>query len=59
MPQALQISQGGVPVRVLAESLDAATRRQLESVSRLPVVGPFVAAMPDAHTSASAPRSAP
>lgn len=49
MPIAEEIHQGRVPVRVYAERIDDNVRQQLIGVSRLPITGPFVAAMPDVH----------
>lgn len=49
MPIHQELKEGGVPVRVYADRIDDNVRRQLIGVSRLPVVGPFVAAMPDVH----------
>src|SRR5436189_1068213 len=49
MPVAEEITQGRVPVKVWARSLEAAARRQLENVAQLPIVHGHVAAMPDVH----------
>jgi tRNA-splicing ligase RtcB len=49
MPVASEIREGRVPVRVYARDIDANVREQLANVSKLPIVGPFVAAMPDVH----------
>lgn len=49
MPTAWEIHEGRVPVRVYADEIDDNVRQQLTGVSRLPFVGPFVAAMPDVH----------
>jgi len=46
-----EIDTGGVPIKawVKGVSFDDGARKQLEAVSRLPIVGPWVAAMPDVH----------
>jgi len=49
MPIAEELTQGRVPVKVWARSLEAAARRQLENVARLPIIHGHVAAMPDVH----------
>jgi tRNA-splicing ligase RtcB len=49
MPIAEEITQGRVPVKVWARSLEAAARRQLENVAALPIIHGHVAAMPDVH----------
>jgi tRNA-splicing ligase RtcB len=49
MPVRQVIEEGVVPVRVYTDELDAAARRQLVNLSRLPVVHHHVAAMPDVH----------
>ena len=49
MPIALELNNGRVPVKVWTRDLDAQTLRQLENVSRLPIVHGHIAAMPDAH----------
>ncbi|MEO5677202.1 MAG: RtcB family protein [Usitatibacter sp.] len=49
MPIAEEIDAGGVPVKVWTRDLEASARRQLENVSRLPIVHGHVAAMPDVH----------
>ena len=49
MPIAEELTQGLVPVKVWARSLETAARRQLENVARLPIVHGHVAAMPDVH----------
>ncbi len=49
MPIAQEIDAGGVPVKVWTRDLEASARRQLENVSRLPIVHGHVAAMPDVH----------
>ena len=49
MPVALQLDGGLVPVKVWTPDLEAEARRQLENVSRLPIVHGHVAAMPDVH----------
>ena len=49
MPIAQEIHAGGVPVKVWTADLEPGARRQLENVSRLPIVHGHVAAMPDVH----------
>jgi tRNA-splicing ligase RtcB (3'-phosphate/5'-hydroxy nucleic acid ligase) len=49
MPIAQQIDAGGVPVKVWTPELEPQARRQLENVSRLPIVHGHIAAMPDVH----------
>ena len=49
MPIAQEINAGGVPVKVWTPELEPQARRQLENVSRLPIVHGHVAAMPDVH----------
>ena len=49
MPIAQEISSGGVPVKVWTPQLEPKARRQLENVSRLPIIHGHVAAMPDVH----------
>ena len=50
MPVALELSGGRVPVKVWTPDLEPEARRQLENVSRLPIVHGHIAAMPDVHT---------
>ena len=49
MPIAQELSSGGVPVKVWTPDLEPEARRQLENVSRLPIVYGHIAAMPDVH----------
>ena len=49
MPVRQTITTGAVPVKVFTEEVEASARRQLENVSRLPIVFHHVAAMPDVH----------
>jgi tRNA-splicing ligase RtcB len=49
MPVALELSGGRVPVKVWTPDLEPEARRQLENVSRLPIVHGHIAAMPDVH----------
>src|SRR5215207_8172333 len=49
MPISQQLTQGRVPVKVWARSLEATAQRQLENVAQLPIVHGHVAAMPDVH----------
>src|SRR5712692_6014798 len=49
MPVQQEITEGRVPVKVYTGEIEAAARRQLVNVSRLPVVHHHVAAMPDVH----------
>ena len=38
-----------VPVHIFTDDIDAQALRQLEHLASLPIVHPFVAAMPDVH----------
>ena len=49
MPIAQEIKAGGVPVKVWTPDIEGTARRQLENVSRLPIIHGHVAAMPDVH----------
>src|SRR5690349_24046984 len=49
MPIKQQIDTGRVPVKVWTDDLEPTARKQLENVSRLPIVFHHVAAMPDVH----------
>src|SRR5688572_11346534 len=49
MPIAQEILTGRVPVKVWTADLEPSARKQLENVSRLPIVHGHVAAMPDVH----------
>jgi tRNA-splicing ligase RtcB len=49
MPIAQELNAGGVRVKVWTPDLEPQARRQLENVSRLPIVHGHVAAMPDVH----------
>jgi tRNA-splicing ligase RtcB len=49
MPISLELNSGGVPVKVWTADLEPEARRQLENVSRLPIVHGHIAAMPDVH----------
>src|SRR4051812_41077672 len=49
MPIAQEINSGGVPVKVWTPDLEPSARKQLENVSRLPIIHGHVAAMPDVH----------
>ena len=49
MPIKLELEAGGVPVKVWTDTLEPLARKQLENVSRLPIVHGHVAAMPDVH----------
>jgi tRNA-splicing ligase RtcB len=49
MPIAQVLTQGLVPVKVWARTLDPSAQRQLENVARLPIIHGHVAAMPDVH----------
>ncbi len=44
-------STGGVPVNMFTQGVpvEDEARRQLSQLARLPIVGPFIAAMPDVH----------
>jgi len=47
----LHQQHGGVPIKWFTRGVpvEEEARRQLEGLARLPIVGPFVAAMPDVH----------
>jgi tRNA-splicing ligase RtcB (3'-phosphate/5'-hydroxy nucleic acid ligase) len=49
MPVRQTIATGQVPVKVFTDEVEAGARRQLENVSRLPILFHHVAAMPDVH----------
>ena len=49
MPIAREMTEGRVPVKVWARSLEASAERQLANVAQLPIVHGHVAAMPDVH----------
>ncbi|MFN2644295.1 MAG: RtcB family protein [Burkholderiales bacterium] len=49
MPIRSEIHEGRVPVKVYTTELEPAARQQLVNISRLPIVHPHVAAMPDVH----------
>jgi tRNA-splicing ligase RtcB (3'-phosphate/5'-hydroxy nucleic acid ligase) len=49
MPVIQEIREGRVPVKVYTGEIEPAARAQLVNISRLPVVHPHVAAMPDVH----------
>ena len=49
MPIAQELNAGRVPVKVWTADLEPEARRQLENVSRLPIVHGHIAAMPDVH----------
>ena len=49
MPIAQEITTGRVPVKIWTPELEPTARRQLENVSRLPIVHGHIAAMPDVH----------
>ncbi len=49
MPIAFEINEGGVPVKVWTPDLEPSARKQLENVSRLPIVHGHIAVMPDVH----------
>jgi tRNA-splicing ligase RtcB (3'-phosphate/5'-hydroxy nucleic acid ligase) len=49
MPVRQTLTAGPVPVKVFTDDVEASARRQLENVSRLPIVFHHVAAMPDVH----------
>ncbi len=49
MPVRKTIEEGGVPVRVWTDDVEAEALKQLVNVSRLPFVFRHVAAMPDVH----------
>ena len=43
------IQEGGVPINLWTDDVEPQARDQLINVSRLPVVGPHIAVMPDVH----------
>src|SRR5262245_29424191 len=49
MPVIQEIREGLVPVKVYTDEIEPAARAQLVNVSKLPIVHPHVAAMPDVH----------
>ncbi|HEY6864286.1 MAG TPA: RtcB family protein [Burkholderiales bacterium] len=49
MPVRQTLATGAVPVQVFTDEVEASARRQLENVSKLPIVFHHVAAMPDVH----------
>ena len=49
MPISQELHAGGVPVKVWTPEIEPQARRQLEIVSRLPIVHGHIAAMPDVH----------
>ena len=49
MPVKQTIEQGGVPVKVYTDDLEASARQQLVNLSQLPIIHHHVAAMPDVH----------
>src|ERR1043166_2403160 len=49
MPVRSEIHEGLVPVKVYTTELEPAARQQLVNCSKLPIVHPHVAAMPDVH----------
>ncbi|HSA91100.1 MAG TPA: RtcB family protein [Burkholderiales bacterium] len=49
MPVRREISEGLVPVKVYTDAIEPEARAQLVNISRLAIVHPHVAAMPDVH----------
>jgi tRNA-splicing ligase RtcB len=49
MPVAIELNTGRVPVKIWTADIEAQAQRQLENVSRLPIVHGHIAAMPDVH----------
>ena len=49
MPVRQELHEGRVPVKIYTGEVEAAARAQLVNLSRLPIVHPHVAAMPDVH----------
>jgi len=49
MPVRQEIREGLVPVKVYTGEIEPQARQQLVNISRLPIVHPHVAAMPDVH----------
>ncbi|HEX8964690.1 MAG TPA: RtcB family protein [Rhodocyclaceae bacterium] len=50
MPVLQELDDGRVPVKIWTPEVEASARRQLDNISRLPIVFHHVAAMPDVHT---------
>src|SRR5205807_7272149 len=49
MPVRRTLTAGPVPVKIFTDEVEASALKQLENVSRLPIVFHHVAAMPDVH----------
>ena len=49
MPIYQTLHDGQVPVHIFTDDIDAQALRQLRHIASLPIVHPFVAAMPDVH----------
>jgi len=49
MPIYQTLHEGQVPVHIFTDDVDAQALRQLRHIASLPIVHPFVAAMPDVH----------
>jgi len=49
MPIHQTLHDGQVPVHIFTDDIDAQALRQLRHIASLPIVHPFVAAMPDVH----------
>lgn len=49
MPIYQTLHEGQVPVHIFTDDIDAQALRQLRHIASLPIVHPFVAAMPDVH----------
>jgi tRNA-splicing ligase RtcB len=49
--QTLHADEGGVPIKAWIEGvpLEGAARKQLQNMAKLPIVGPWIAVMPDVH----------
>ena len=54
MPIHEELATGGRPVKVFTDEIDEKTRLQLGASARLPIIGPHIAAMPDAHVGVGA-----
>lgn len=50
MPIFQTLRQGLVPVHIYTDKVEASALAQLQNISKLPIVHPHVAAMPDVHT---------
>ena len=49
MPIVKTLHKGRVPVHIYTDDIDHAALQQLLNIANLPIVHPYVAAMPDVH----------